>query len=77
MKKRKMRSFTFDVMYRLTANGQGDRITEGAKWYRLAQKMVSKGTAKLVINSKHFAGYGGSTDVGYNRYNLTVTEILV
>jgi len=70
-----MRSFNFDVLQRVTANGNA-RITNGAYWYNEARKMSRKGTAKLVLNSKNFAGYGGSTDVGYTRYNFTVTEIL-
>ena len=74
-----MRSFNFDVLQRVTANGNA-RITNGAYygayWYNEARKMSRKGTAKLVLNSKHFAGYGGSTDVGYTRYNFTVTEVL-
>ena len=58
-----------------TANGYA-RMTEGAHWYRLARKMHRAGTAKLVLNDETFAGYGGSTDVGYTRYNFTVTEVL-
>ena len=70
-----MRSFTFDIVQRQTADGH-TRITEGAYWYNQALKMSRKGTARLVMNSKSFAGYGGSTDVGYMRYNYTVTEVL-
>jgi hypothetical protein len=68
-----MRSYTFDVLVRESANGYS-RITEGAHWYRLASKMNRKGTATLVRNSKTFAGYGSSYDVGFTRYNFTVTE---
>ena len=70
-----IRSFNFDVVRRETASGH-TRITEGAYWYNEAQKMARKGTAKLAMNNKSFAGYGGSTDVGYTRYNYTVTEVL-
>ena len=70
-----MRSFNFDVVRLETASGY-TRITNGAYWYNEAQKMARKGTAKLVMNSKSFAGYGGSTDVGYTLYNYTVTEVL-
>jgi hypothetical protein len=68
-----MRSFTFDVLVRESASGH-TRITEGAKWYRLAKKMQSKGQVTLVQNSKAFAGYGSSPYVGFTRYNFTVTE---
>ena len=52
-----VRSFNFDMVQRETADGR-TRITEGAYWYNEAQKMARKGTAKLVMNSKSFAGYG-------------------
>jgi hypothetical protein len=68
-----MRSFNFNVLVRTTANGN-TRTTEGAHWLRLARAMARKGQANLVLNSKSFAGYGSSTDVGYTRYNYTVTE---
>lgn len=70
-----MRSFTFDVIVRETASG-ATRMTEGVNWYRLAMKMVRAGKATLVENRKEFAGYGSSYDVGYNRHNLTVTEVV-
>jgi len=70
-----MRTFTFDVLQMVTADGYS-RITEGSRWLRLAQKMHRDGAATLVLDSKIFAGYGGSTDIGYTRYTYTVTEVL-
>jgi hypothetical protein len=69
-----MRTFNFDVLVRTSANGN-TRTTEGARWLRLARAMARAGTANLVLNSKSFAGYGTSADVGYTRYNYTVSEI--
>jgi hypothetical protein len=69
-----MRSFTFNVLMRESASGSR-RITDGAHWYRLAEKMARKGHATLVRNSKEFAGYGSSPYVGFTRYNYTVTEV--
>ena len=69
-----MRSFTFDVLVRESASGHS-RMTEGAHWYRLSKKLARKGSVSLSLNSKNFAGYGGGYDVGYTRYNFTVTEL--
>ena len=68
-----MRTFNFDVLVRTSANGYS-RTTAGAHWLRLARALARKGQANLVLNSKSFAGYGSSTDVGYTRYNYTVSE---
>lgn len=69
-----MRSFSFDVLVRESAQGYV-RITEGAYWYRLAKRLLRKDKVTLVQHSKTFAGYGGSYDVGYTRYKFTVTEM--
>jgi hypothetical protein len=69
-----MRSFTFDVVDTMNADGYC-RVVEGSKWMKLAQKMVSEGRATLVENRREFAGYGGSRDVSYWRFNMTVTEL--
>ena len=69
-----MRSFTFDVLVRESASGSR-RTVDGSRWLELARKLAGEGRATLVLNSKSFAGYGGSFDVGYNRYNYTVTEV--
>lgn len=69
-----MRSFTFDVVDMMNADGYC-RVVEGSKWMKLAQKMVREGRATLVENSRCFAGYGGSRDVSYWRFNMTVTEL--
>jgi hypothetical protein len=60
-----------DVM---NANGYC-RVVEGSKWIKLANKLVKEGRATLVENSRCFAGYGGSRDVSYMRFNYTVTEL--
>ena len=72
-----MRSFTFDVVDIMDANGRC-RTIEGAKWIVLALKMVSEGRATLVENSRSMSGSGtafsSSHDVCYLRSNMTVTE---
>jgi len=68
-----MRSFTFDVMDVMNADGYC-RVVEGSKWIKLATKMVREGRATLVENSRMFAGYGSSRDISYLRFNYTVTE---
>jgi hypothetical protein len=68
-----MRSFTFDVVDVMNADGHM-RTTEGSKWIKLANKMVREGRATLVENSRGFAGYGSSRDISYWRFNMTVTE---
>lgn len=70
-----MRSFTFDVLEMMNANGYSRRV-EGSKWYRLARDMSRKGRATLVENSRVWCGYGGSRDVSYVRYSYTVTEVV-
>jgi hypothetical protein len=70
-----MRSFTYDVLVRMSASGHS-RTTEGSHWHRLAIKMARTGRATLVENSRVFAGYGSSYDVGYTRYSFTVTEVV-
>jgi hypothetical protein len=72
-----MRSFTFDLVDMMDANGRR-RTVEGAKWNKLALKMVSEGRATLVENSRSRTGSGTafskSHDVCYLRFNKTVTE---
>ena len=72
-----MRSFTFDLVDMMDANGRC-RTVEGAKWNKLALKMVSEGRATLVENSRSITGSGTafskSHDVCYLRFNKTVTE---
>ena len=72
-----MRSFTFDVVNQMNADGHC-RTVEGAKWNKLALKMVSEGRATLVENSRSMSGSGtafsNSHDVCYLRSNMTVTE---
>ena len=74
-----MRSFTFDVVDIMDANGRC-RTLEGAKWIKLATKMVSEGRATLVENSRSMSGSGtafsNSADVCYLRSNMTVTEVV-
>ena len=74
-----MRSFTFDVVDIMDANGRC-RTIEGAKWIKLATKMVSEGRATLVENSRSMSGSGTafskSAEVCYLRSNMTVTEVV-
>ena len=74
-----MRSFTFDVVDIMDANGRC-RTLEGAKWIKLATKMVSEGRATLVENSRSMSGSGTaftkSAEVCYLRSNMTVTEVV-
>ena len=74
-----MRSFTFDVVDIMDANGRC-RTIEGAKWIKLATKMASEGRATLVENSRSMSGSGtafsNSADVCYLRSNMTVTEVV-
>ena len=74
-----MRSFTFDIVDIMDANGRC-RTIEGAKWIKLAIKMVSEGHATLVENSRSMSGSGtafsNSADVCYLRSNMTVTEVV-
>jgi hypothetical protein len=68
-----MRSFTFDVLERMSASGSS-RNVEGSHWFNLARKLVREGRARLVQNNRVWCGYGGSRDVSYVRYTYTVTE---
>ena len=68
-----MRSFTFDVVDKMDANGRCSTI-EGAKWIKLATKMVSEGRATLVENSRRLDGTSNAADDWYVHFNLTVTE---
>ena len=68
-----MRSFTFDVVDIMDANGRC-RTIEGAKWIKLATKMVSEGRATLVENSRRLAGSSDARDDWYLHFNMTVTE---
>ena len=74
-----MRSFTFDVVDIMNANGRC-RTIEGAKWIKLAIKLVSEGRATLVENSQSMSGSGtafsNSADVCYLRSNMTVIEVV-
>ncbi len=70
-----MRSFNFDVLEMMNANGYSRRV-EGSNWYILARNMSREGRATLVENNRVFCGYGGSRDVSYVRYNYTVTEVV-
>ena len=74
-----MRSFTFDVVDIMNANGRC-RTIEGAKWIKLAIKLVSEGRATLVENSRSMTGSGtacsSSHDICYLRFNMTVTEVV-
>ena len=70
-----MRSFTFDVLEMMNADGYSRRV-QGANWQNLANRMVREGRATLVQNSRTWCGYGGSRDVSYVRYNYTVTEVV-
>jgi hypothetical protein len=74
-----MRSFTFDVVDIMDANGRC-RTIEGAKWIKLATKMVSEGRATLVENNRSMSGSGTafskSAEVCYLRSNMTVTEVV-
>ena len=74
-----MRSFTFDVVDQMNADGHC-RTVEGAKWNKLALKMVSEGRATLVENNRSMTGSGtafsSSHDVCYLRFNMTVTEVV-
>lgn len=69
-----MRSFTFDVLVRYSASGN-HRTVDGVNYIRLARDLARAGRVTLVLNRSEFAGYGGSRDVGYNRFNYTVTEV--
>jgi hypothetical protein len=68
-----MRSFTFDVVDIMNANGRC-RTIEGAKWIVLALKMVSEGRATLVENSRRLDGTSNASDDWYVHFNMTVTE---
>ena len=68
-----MRSFTFDVLEVMNAAGH-IRTVEGAKWLKLANKMVSEGRATLVENTRSMADSADSPGDCYLRFNLTVTE---
>ena len=68
-----MRSFTFDVVEVMNAAGH-IRTIEGAKWNKLALKMVSEGRATLVENSRRLAGSSNASDDWYLHFNMTVTE---
>jgi len=72
-RRKKMRSFTFDVVEVMNAEG---RITplEGTKWIKLANKMVSEGRATLVENSRKLIGSSNASDDWYLHFNMTVTE---
>ena len=66
-----MRSFTFDVVEVINANGHCRKV-EGAEWIKLAKKMVREGRATLVENNQLWSSL---TLSGYTRsYNYTVTE---
>ena len=68
-----MRSFTFDVVDQMNVDGHC-RTVEGAKWNKLALKMVSEGRATLVENSRRLAGSSDARDDWYLHFNMTVTE---
>jgi hypothetical protein len=68
-----MRSFTFDVVEVMNANGYCRKV-KGAQWIKLAKKMVREGRATLVENNSVWSGYGSSPYVSYRRWNYTVTE---
>lgn len=68
-----MRSFTFDVLEVMNANGYCRKV-QGANWLKLAKQLVREGRATLVENNSVWAGYGGSRDVSYRKWNYTVTE---
>ena len=66
-----MRSFTFDVVEVINANGYCRKV-EGAEWIKLAKQMVREGRATLVENNQLWSSL---TLSGYTRsYNYTVTE---
>jgi hypothetical protein len=69
-----MRSYTFDVMVRTTANGR-TAITQNAHWLKLAGRLSRSNKVALCLTKSTFAGYGSSYDVGYTRYTYTVTEL--
>ena len=69
-----MRNFTFNVVEVMNANGYCRKV-EGANWLKIAKQMVREGRATLVENNSEWAGYGGSRDVSYRRWNYTVTEV--
>ena len=68
-----MRSFTFDIVDIMDANGRC-RTIEGAKWIKLAIKMVSEGRATLVENSRKLVGTSNASDDWFIHFNMTVTE---
>jgi hypothetical protein len=68
-----MRSFTFDVVDQMNVDGHC-RTVEGAKWNKLALKMVSEGRATLVENIRRLAGSSDARDDWYLHFNMTVTE---
>ena len=68
-----MRSFTYDVLEVMNAAGR-IRTLEGAKWNKLALKMVSEGRATLVENSRSMTGSSDARDDWYLHFNMTVTE---
>jgi hypothetical protein len=68
-----MRSFTFDVVEVMGASGRC-RTVEGAKWLKLANKMVGEGRTTLVENSRRLDGTSNASDDWYVHFNLTVTE---
>jgi hypothetical protein len=70
-----MRSFTFDVVEVMNANGYCRKV-EGSNWLKLAKKMVREGRATLVENNSQWSGYGSSQYVSYRRWNYTVTEVV-
>ena len=70
-----MRSFTFDVVEVMNAAGH-IRTIEGAKWLKLANKMVSEGRATLTENSRKLNGTSDASDDWHLHFNLTVTEKL-
>ena len=70
------RTFTFDVVVRVTADGRVTKSSKGGPWLRLARKMAKAGTARLSVQGGGFMGYGGSYDVSYSKLIYTVTEIV-
>jgi hypothetical protein len=72
--RRKMRSFSFDVLEMASATGRRRRV-EGAYCHDLAIKLAKQGRVKLVLVGKVFAGYAGSYDSSYVKYSYVVTEV--
>ena len=68
-----MRSFNFDVVEVMNANGYCRKV-KGADWLKLAKKMVREGRATLIENNSVWSGYGSSPYVSYRTWNYTVTE---